>query len=104
MLLRGPRVWPGVALGAFAANATTDAPLGVALFTAVGNPLEALLAAWLLRRVRDFDASLERVRDVIVFTLFGAAIAPIVGATSGVAGVLFAGVGSRGGGLGACVA
>ena len=92
MLLRGPRVWPGVALGAFLANVTTDAPTAVAIFTAVGNPLEAVVAALLLRRVRDFQASLERVRDVIALTLAGAGIAPIAGATIGVAGLLYAGV------------
>src|SRR5688500_2935803 len=57
MLLRGPRVWPGVALGAFLANVTTDAPTAVAIFTAVGNPLEAVIAVLLLRRVRDFQTS-----------------------------------------------
>ena len=92
MLLRGPRVWPGVALGAFLANVTTDAPTAVAIFTAVGNPLEAVVAVLLLRRVRDFRASLERVRDVIALTLVGAGIAPIAGATIGVAGLLYAGV------------
>src|SRR5678816_406260 len=64
MLLRGPRVWPGVMIGAFAANATTDAPLGVAVFTAIGNPLESVVAATLLSRVGAFDAALERARDV----------------------------------------
>src|SRR5262252_3103959 len=63
MLLLGRRVWPGVALGAFIANATTDAPIAVAWFTAVGNPLEALVAASLLGRVSEFDSSLERTRD-----------------------------------------
>jgi signal transduction histidine kinase len=92
MLLGGRRVWPGVAIGAFAANATTDAPLSVAFFTAIGNPLEALVAASLLRRARGFDASLERVRDVIALTILGAGVAPIAGATIGVAGLLFAGV------------
>jgi signal transduction histidine kinase len=92
MLLAGPRVWPGIAIGAFLANATTDAPIGIAFFTAVGNPLEALVAALLLRRARGFHASLERARDVITFTLFGVILAPIVAATIGVAGLRFAGV------------
>ena len=101
LLLRGRRVWPGVAIGAFLANATTVAPFEVALFTAVGNPLEAVVAAWLLTRVRDFSASLERARDVLVLTLLGAVIAPTVGATIGVAGLLTAGVVGASGALGA---
>src|SRR5512147_1970804 len=78
LLLRGRRVWPGIAIGAFLANATTAAPIEVALFTAVGNPLEAVVAAWMLTRVRDFSTSLERARDVLALTLFGSVIAPTV--------------------------
>jgi signal transduction histidine kinase len=92
MLLGGRRVWPGVALGAFAANATSGAPLSIAFFTAVGNPLEAIIAATLLGRARNFDRSLERVRDVIALAVFGTMVAPIAGASIGVAGLLFAGV------------
>lgn len=78
MLLCGIDVWPGVVIGAFLANATTDVPISVALFTAIGNPLEAIVATLLLRHAAgDFHASLERARDVIAFTLFGAALAPV---------------------------
>jgi len=91
MLLRGRRVWPGVAIGAFLANATTDAPIIVALFTAAGNPLEAVVAASLLGRARGFDRSLERTRDVVALTLLGAVAAPMVGATIGVAGLAVVG-------------
>ena len=92
MLLLGRRVWPGVAIGAFIANATTDAPIAIAWFTAVGNPLEAVVAATLLQRMSDFDASLERTRDVLALTMLGAIVAPVVSATVGIAGLVFAGV------------
>jgi signal transduction histidine kinase len=92
MLLLGRRVWPGVALGAFIANATTDAPIAVAWFTAVGNPLEAVVAASLLRSFTDFDSSLERARDVLALTILGAIVAPAVGATVGVTGLVLTGV------------
>jgi len=88
MLLLGRPVWPGLALGAFVANATTDAPIAVAWFTAVCNPMEALVAASLLQRVSDFDSSLERTRDVLALTILGAIVAPMVGATVGVAGLV----------------
>jgi signal transduction histidine kinase len=90
MLLCGIRVWPGVALGAFLANATTDAPISVALFTAIGNPLEAIVAALLLGRALDFRASLDRARDVLAFTAFGVLVAPVASASVGVAGLVFA--------------
>ena len=92
MLLLGMRVWPGIAIGAFLANATTDAPLAVAFFTAIGNPLEAVVATLLLRRTVDFQPALERVRDVIALTLLGAAVAPIASATIGAAGLVVTGV------------
>jgi len=91
LLLLGRQVWPGVAIGAFIANATTDAPIAVAWFTAAGNPLEALVAASLLQRVSDFDSSLERTRDVLALTILGAIVAPTVGATIGVAGLVLTG-------------
>ena len=101
MLLLGRRVWPGVALGAFAANATTGAPITVAVFAAIGNPLAAVIGATLLGRARHFDRSLERVRDVIALSVYGALIAPVASATIGVAGLLLTNVIQREGALAA---
>src|SRR5215216_254693 len=61
----GYRMWPGVLLGAFLANAWTGVPLYGVVGIAVGNTGEALAGAFLLRRVADFRPSLERVRDVV---------------------------------------
>jgi hypothetical protein len=46
----GLRMWPAVALGAFAANALAVAP-GAALIIAGGNTLEAVAGAIILRRM-----------------------------------------------------
>jgi PAS domain S-box-containing protein len=87
-LRRGPAA-AGVLLGAFAANASLGEPLWVAAGIAIGNTLEAIVGAALLRR-GGFDGRLSRSRDVVV--LFGAlALAPVVAATIGVA---FLGAGS----------
>src|SRR5262249_31145607 len=48
VLLFGYRVWPGITLGAFLANATAHEPLATAGGIALGNTLEALAGAWLL--------------------------------------------------------
>ena len=45
LVLLGPGAWPGVALGAFLANAATPIPLPAAAGIAAGNTLEAVLAA-----------------------------------------------------------
>src|SRR5437870_28206 len=50
LVLLGPRYWPAVAIGAFIANATTGASLPEAAFISVGNALEAIVGAALLRR------------------------------------------------------
>src|SRR5438046_5145761 len=65
ILLWGYRVWPGVALGALLANGWTGVPLYAVAGITVGNTLEALAGAYLLRELADFRASLERVRDVL---------------------------------------
>jgi signal transduction histidine kinase/integral membrane sensor domain MASE1/CheY-like chemotaxis protein len=84
VLRLGYRVWPGVALGAFLANATTvDETLVTACGIAAGNTLEALTGAWLLHRM-EFRNSLERVRDVLRLILFAAVASTMVSATIGV--------------------
>ena len=83
LLLLGPRLWPAVAIGAFAGNATSGVSLGVAAAIAVGNTLEAVAAVYLLRRVR-FRLSFDRVRDVIGFALLGALASTAIAATNGV--------------------
>src|SRR5262245_33459547 len=52
VLLFGPRVWPGVWIGAFVVNTTVPEPIAVAVGIATGNTLEAVAGAWLLRRWR----------------------------------------------------
>src|SRR5262245_35939030 len=84
LLLAGPRLWPGVALGAFLANVTAPEPPGVALGIAAGNTLEALSGAWLLRRA-GFVRSLARLKDVLALVPLAAFTSTTLSATIGVA-------------------
>jgi PAS domain S-box-containing protein len=84
LLLWGRALWPAIWAGAFAANAFTDAPLWTAGAVATGNTLEAVVAAWALRRGARFDERLQRLRDVIAFVVV-AVSSPMVSATIGVA-------------------
>jgi PAS domain S-box-containing protein len=90
LLLFGPRLWPAVALGAFISNATSGVSAEVAAAIAVGNTLEAVAGAYLLRRV-GFRTSLDRARDVIALVVLGAFVSTTVSATNGVAVLAIAG-------------
>ena len=50
-LLRGRRLWPGVAIAAFAVNLPISANVVAAAVTTVGNTLAPVVAATLLARV-----------------------------------------------------
>jgi signal transduction histidine kinase/CheY-like chemotaxis protein len=80
MLLGGPRMLPGVALGALVTT-TIHMSFASALAVAVGVVLQVVVDARLLQRF-DFDQRLERVRDPLVLaavTLAGAAAAAVLG-------------------------
>jgi PAS domain S-box-containing protein len=83
LLLRGPQLWPGVALGAFVVNASAGAPVLVAAGICVGNTLEALLGAHLICRFGERAWSLDRLRNALVFVA-GALLSTAIGATVGV--------------------
>ena len=84
LVLGGRGLWPGVLLGAFLANVTTDVPVYTAAGIAVGNTLEAVVGAWLLERF-GFRPTLLRLRDLFALVVFGAVISTAVSATIGVA-------------------
>ncbi len=90
LLLFGMRLWPGVTLGAFLANATTDVSLATTAAIAVGNTLEAVIGAYLLNRV-GFRTTLERVHDVIAFVTIAGIVSTMVSATVGVTSLWLSG-------------
>ena len=91
LVLWGSSVWPGVALGAFLANAWTGVPLVAVLGITCGNTLEAVVGAYLLRRVAGFRPSLERVRDVLALVALGAVASTVIAATIGVGSLIVGG-------------
>ncbi len=83
LLILGVRFWPAVAVGAFVANATGEASLGVAAAITVGNTLAAVVGALLVRRI-GFTPALDRVRSVLALVVGGALLATTISATNGV--------------------
>ena len=84
LVLWGRGLWPGILLGAFLANVTTDVPVYTAAGIAVGNTLEAVVGAWLLERF-GFRPTLLRLRDLFALVVLGAVISTAVSATIGLA-------------------
>ena len=82
LYLRGLVFWPGVLLGDLLANDYTRLPLGSAFGQTVGNVLEVVLAAYLLRRAARSGYLLGRV-DGLVRLLPPVAVATMVSATIG---------------------
>jgi signal transduction histidine kinase len=85
LLVYGVRLWPGIALAAFLINFSATHQVLPSLGIGVGNTLEAVVAAYILRRL-EFRNSLARVRDVLL--LIGVAgvgctlISAVIGVTS----------------------
>jgi signal transduction histidine kinase/integral membrane sensor domain MASE1/CheY-like chemotaxis protein len=91
LLLLGFPAWPGVWLGALAANVLAHEGVGTALAIATGNTLEAVAGAWLLRRVR-FHESLDRIWDVMGLLGLAAGLSTMVAATVGATSLCLSGI------------
>jgi integral membrane sensor domain MASE1/anti-sigma regulatory factor (Ser/Thr protein kinase) len=91
LILWGYRLWPGVVLGALLANSWTGVPFYAVLGITAGNTLEALVGAYLLRRVAAFRPSLDRVRDVIALVVLAGVVSTTVAASVGVTSLLAGG-------------
>jgi signal transduction histidine kinase len=85
LLLFGYKLWPGVTLGVLLGSLFTGAPLNLALGMALGNTLEALAGAYLLRRFFDFHSAIDRIQDVVgltIVSILATSISATVGATT----------------------
>ena len=84
LLLRGAKIWPGVMIGAFAINASTAAGWEAAAMISIGNTLEALAGALIMRRFGGIRVDLNRVREMLLLLLPVALGATMIAATMGV--------------------
>lgn len=90
LLLWGPRVWPGVAIGAVLINFWPGVPPIQLVGSALGSTVAPILGYLLLRAV-DFRATLERLKDVIALLVLGGMTAMVVSATFSVVSLWLAG-------------
>jgi PAS domain S-box-containing protein len=91
-LILGRHVWPGIFLGAFAANMhilvapglSLPSAIFFSLLTASGNTLEALIGASLIQRFAGTGAPFENVKKTLAFICLGAVLSTVVSASIGV--------------------
>ena len=91
ILLWGYRLWPGVFLGAFLVNITTQGTLLTTLGIAAGNTLESLLGAWLIQQFANGPKVFERARNIFKFVFLAAFLSTTVSATFGVTSLALGG-------------
>jgi signal transduction histidine kinase len=91
LYVRGLRFWPGVVVGDLLANYHSALPFGLAWGQTVGNVLEVVLGAYLLRRLsRRFD--LLSSPDTVLYVLFPLAAATALSASVGCLSLWLGGV------------
>jgi two-component system sensor histidine kinase UhpB len=82
---------PGAFVGAFALNATTDVGPIASTFIGIGDMLESLIGATLVRRYIGNRFSLDRVRDVLALGGFGGLLSPLIASVIGIATLVISG-------------
>jgi diguanylate cyclase (GGDEF)-like protein len=91
LLLRGNAVWPGILIGAFAANVMTSGSIVASLAIALGHTAEGLVGAWLVRRFVGVDV-LERTRDFLKFAFLAGFLSTTISASVGVTSLALTGL------------
>ena len=88
----GVKVWPGIFIGALSAGLMVDDPVEVAIFLALGNTLETLIAFWLCKKRNWLNPEFDQTKDFLdlgrvaaVAAMISALIGPV---TLSVAGYL----------------
>src|SRR5438876_618668 len=94
LLVRGYRVWPSILLGAFLVNVTTAGSVGTSIGIAMGNTLEAILGAYLVKRFANGLRTLDRPQDIFKFALLAGVGSITASATVGVTSLALAGFAS----------
>jgi PAS domain S-box-containing protein len=90
ILLFGYRFWPGVALGAVLFSTIDGVPFGFfTLGTAIGNTVGAVVCAFLLKSLIQFDNSMERTRDVTIYVGLACFLGTTVNAAFNVVGLAY---------------
>ncbi len=92
LLILGYRFWPGVSLGVLLGSLLTGADFRVAIGMTLGNTLEALAGAYLLKRIVGVHHAMDRIRDVVGLAAVSI-LSTTISATIGTVTLVLAGFG-----------
>jgi PAS domain S-box-containing protein len=84
ILFFGYRIVPAIVLGAFVVNITTAGTIASALGITLGNTLEGVVGAYLIKRFANGTHTLSTVLDIFKFVLLAAILSTTVSANIGV--------------------
>jgi diguanylate cyclase (GGDEF)-like protein len=84
LLLWGRSVWPAIFAGAFLVNLATEGNVATSAGIALGNTLEGVLGAYLVRRTSRGAHMFDDARDVFRFVMLAGVLSTMVSATIGV--------------------
>lgn len=94
VLLLGYGVWPGIFLGAFLVNITTNGTIVTSLGIATGNTLEAVVGGYLVNRFAGGRQAFGRPIDIFKFAALAGVAATALSATIGLTALALAGFAS----------
>jgi PAS domain S-box-containing protein len=83
LLVLGYRVWPGILLGSFILNLTTNGSIATSIGIACGNTVEGLLGATLVSLFANGRSFFLRAQDILKFVLFAGVLSTAFAATTG---------------------
>lgn len=92
LLVAGVHAWPGILIGAFAANFLTGLSLAVSTGISAGNTIEAVSAFLLVRRLASHRNPVNEIKDFSAFLLV-AITCTMISATIGTSCILLGGFG-----------
>lgn len=84
LLILGTDVWPYILVGAFLVNLSTAGSVVTSVAISIGNTLEAVAGAWLVRRFASGQDSVFRSLDFLKFAIFAGLVSTSLSATVGV--------------------
>lgn len=90
-LMLGRSVWPAILAGAFLVNVTTEGSPATSLAIAVGNTLEGMAGAELVRRFAGGSDAFDRPQNVFRFVVLAGLLATSISASIGVTSLCLAG-------------